>query len=586
MRSVRHRVLSRVACCLAGVVATAGCVSLPTDSPVRPGRDLGVQDEPQLNSHRPAPPAEGAAPAEIVAGYFESMLAYPRSESLTRSFLTPTAAKRWDPAEGLVVYDDETLVVEGETLTFRSRRLGALDDRGSWTSSTPASSAITLPVRVERVDGEWRLANPPAGTYIDSDYFDRYFDPFALYFFDPTSTILAPDPVYALLGESTPTVLVRNLLKGPSRRMSGIVSTAAPDDLTITAPVTLSPSGVAEISLSTVALTMTSEEQALLAAQLVWTLLPLPEVREIALTVDGQPLTIEGSGTQFSVEEAFEGYDPAGFAVRGQLFGITRQGLVRVTQDGSTLLPAPIATALEKPRSVAVDPSGALAAVVSRQGSRVVVGQVFDETSGTSTWFRGGKDLLRPSWDLHQVLWLVDRTSAGARIYVTTGDQTRTVKAAGITGQRVLSFAISRDATRMAAIVSQDGRTRLVIAMIDRSPDDPLDVTLSSADPVFVPSVSFSGTNNLVWMSPTSVAVLADEVGGDLQPFEVSIDGSTITAFDGFLPVRPRAIASGPNVEIPVLVGSRRGELYVRDPESGWEPFGGGSRVRSPAYPG
>ncbi len=576
-----HAVLSGLVC----LAVTTGCVSIPTESPVSQGRDLGVQDEPQLNSNLPPGPAPGATREEIAAGFLEAMLAYPRSKSLARSFLTSDAAARWDPAETLVVYDDRDLKEDDGIVVFRSRRLGSLDERGSWTSSTPGTSEITVQIRTEQVDGEWRLAGPPAGTYIDADYFERYFDPFALHFFDPTGTILTPDPVYLLLGESTATTLVRDLLKGPSRQLRGVAYTVAPDDLAISSPVQVSSAGLAEVPLSASALTMSPDDRRLFAAQLMWTLRALPEVETIAITVDGQQVSIEGSGTQFSVDE-FAGYDPAGFAAARQLLGLAPRRVVTVTQDGATRVVGSVAAAAKEARSVAADPSGALAAAVSRDGSDVFVGSVSTAGGGTSPWFRRGEDLLRPSWDIHQVLWLVDRTAGGARLYATTADRTRSVTAPGITAERVLSFAVARDGTRMAAVVEEDGRARLVIALIDRSAADPGDVTLSPATTVYGPEVTFSGDNNLAWLSPTSVAVLANEDGGDLQPFEVSIDGSRVVTFDGFLPIRPVSIASGPNIDIPLVVGSRRGELYVRDPESGWAPFGEGTRVSSPVYPG
>jgi len=566
-------------------LAATGCASIPTDSTVRQGRDLGVQDEPQLNSNLPPGPAAGASREEIAAGFFEAMLAYPRSESLARSFLTPDASDRWDPAATLVVYDDQEINEEKGVAVFRSRRLGSLDERGSWTSSTAGTSEVTVPLRTERVGGEWRLATPPAGTYIDVDYFDRYFDQFSLHFFDPTETILTPDPVYLLLGESTATTLVRDLLKGPSRQLSEVAFTVAPDGLAVTAPVQVSAAGLAEVPLNGSALTMSPADRRLFAAQLTWTLRPLPEVETISITVDGQPVSIEGSGTQFSIEE-FAGYDPAGFVATTRLFGLTPRGLATVTQDGAAKVTGSVSGATENPRAVSADPSGARAAVVSQDGSRVVVGSVSSVAEGTSTWFRRGEDLLRPSWDIHQVLWVVDRTKTGARVFVSTGNRTQRVKAPGVTSEQVLSFAISRDGTRMAAVVKERGSVRLVIALIDRRAADPADVTVTPAISVFGPEVTFSGDNNLAWSSPTSVVVLANEDGGDLQPFDVSIDGSRVMPFDGFLPIRPVSIASGPNIEIPVVVGSQRGELYVRDPESGWAPFGEGTRVLSPAYPG
>ncbi|MDQ3480147.1 MAG: hypothetical protein M3423_02255, partial [Actinomycetota bacterium] len=66
-----HALLSGLVC----LAVTTGCVSIPTESPVSQGRDLGVQDEPQLNSNLPPGPAPGATREEIAAGFLEAMLA-------------------------------------------------------------------------------------------------------------------------------------------------------------------------------------------------------------------------------------------------------------------------------------------------------------------------------------------------------------------------------------------------------------------------------------------------------------------------------------------------------------------------------
>ncbi len=585
MRALRRpRLLGCIVAGAVSVVAT-GCASIPTDSPVREGREVGAQDEPQLNSNLPSGPVAGASREEIVAGFFEAMLAYPRSDELARSFLSPAAADRWDPSRTLVVYDDQRLIERETAVNFESRRLGSLDEHGSWTSSTAGTSGITLPLRTEVIDGEWRLANPPSGTYIDRDYFVRYFDPFSLYYFDPTGTILTPDPVYLLLDDATATHLVENLLRGPSGQLLGVASTAAAPGLAVTDPVDVTINGLAEIPLNAVAASMSPDERRLLAAQLSWTLRALPDVETLAITVGGQRLNIEGSGTEFGVDD-FTGYDPAGFAASRQLFGWSQRGLVTVSQDGASGVVGAIADAVRSPRDFAVDPSGTRAAVVKTGGDDVVVGLVSEVGGGVSTWFSNARDLLRPSWDIHQILWLVDQTRNGARLSIATANKIQTVRASGITGEKVLSFAISRDGTRIAAITKTDRRTRLSIAIIDRVGGDPFDVQLSVARTVFGPNVTFSGRNHLAWLSPTSVAVLANEDGGNLQPFDVSIDGSSITTFDGFLPIRPLSIASGPNIDIPVVVGNRKGVLYARGPESGWARYAGTAKVLSPVYPG
>jgi len=580
------RLPARFAVGLLAVALAAGCVSIPTDGPIRRGRDVGVRDEPQLNSNLPAGPAPGASREEVVAGFFDAMLAYPRQDALAREFLTEPAATKWSPDQSLVVYDDQELSDNPEAVTVRALRLGTLDSRGAWTSSTRATAQVSLSLRTELVGDEWRIANPPVGTYIDADYFDRYFEPFALFFFDPTESILTPDPVYLSLGESTLAMLVEDLLRGPSVRLAGIVSTAAPRGLTVAGSVTLSANGQARIPLSSEARQMSADQRRLLAAQLTWTLKSLAEVASISLTVDGQPLEVPGSGASFGIDE-FSGYDPAGFgASLRQLFGLSSRGLVTVSADGISRVTGSIGRGPRDARSGAVEPSGDRAALVDATGRRLVVGQVSAAGGGTAVWFNDGTDLLRPSWDIHHVLWVVDMTERGAALYTLVAGRARPIEVPGITGETVLGFAVSRDGTRLAAVVRRQGKTKLVISIINRDAKRPADVVLTTAEEVQGPDVTFSGTDNLAWLSPTSVAVLANDDGGDLQPFEVRIDGSNLSTFEGFLPIRPLTVAAAPNPDVPLVVGGGNGSLYFRSPEAGWTAYGPRVRVRLPFYPG
>ena len=574
------------------VLAVPGCVSIPTDSAVQAGRDVGVQDEPQLNSNLPPGPVDGATREEVVTGFFQAMLAYPRQDALARKFLTPSAARYWDPDRSLVVYDDQEISSAGKAVDVRARRLGTLDKRGAWTSSTRGIDKVDLSVVTKTVKGEWRIANPPDGTYIDADYFERYFDPFSLYFFDPTRTILSPDPIYLLLNDFTATQLVQNLLRGPGAALRGVVSTAAPAGLELTRPVTVSQtSGLAGVALDDTARAMRPGQRRLFSAQLTWTLRQLPEIESISLSVEGRPLAVPGSGDRFDIEE-FSGYDPALFGASRQLFGLTRRGLAQVSEDGVSAATGAVTRQRFDPRSAAIDPDGARAALVNQSGTKAVVSPVSESDQesvsggGPSIWFDRGTDLLRPSFDVHEVLWLVDRTPDGARLLVVTRTRARTVTAPGITGERVLGFSVSRDGTRLAAVVRSAGAARLVVTVVDRDPERPARVRLSTARQVSGLGLTFGGENNIAWLSSTSVAVLASESGGSLQPFDVRIDGSSREPFDGFLPIRPVSIAAAPNPDVPLAVGNRTGQIYLRAPELGWSAYAGAAKVQAPVYPG
>jgi Lipoprotein LpqB beta-propeller domain/Sporulation and spore germination len=579
-----RRSFAAVALCAVTALLAAGCAAIPTESPVEQAQATGVQQEPQLITNVPAGPTPGATREEIVSEFFAAMLAYPQSLTTARQFLTADAATAWDPTDGLVVYDDEEITTSRGQVSVTVHVRGRLDRRGAWTTATAATRTQRIDLRLERERGEWRIANPPNGTFIDNDYFTQYFRQFSLYYFDPTMSVLTPDPVYLMLDDTTATALVSDLLRGPQPDLSGVAATAVPPRTELDVAVTTSNSGRVDVPLTPAVLSLSAEQRRLLAAQLTWTLGQLPEVRRISVTVGGSPVDIPGVTVKgvFSVDE-FAGYDPS-FASLAGLYALSSKGLVTVSEGHTTPVSAPISKDASAARYVAVDPTAAQAALVV--GRKVLVGGTEATAAEPSVWFRGTGVVIRPSWDVHGVLWVVDNTPSGARVYTVTASGARRVSAPGIDGRRVSAFAVSRDGVRLVAILSGASSSRLVVSVIDRQADHPAAVQLSPAQRIRSPGFGAVSMSDLAWASPTTLLVLASKKSADPQPYEVSIDGSNASAVGGFLPVRPVSVAAGPNVNAPLVIGGRGGEIYVQTPEQQWLPFGGLSRLRSPVYPG
>jgi hypothetical protein len=571
---------------IAAALVTAGCVSIPDSSRVREGNALDVQDEPDVISNIPVGPLPGATPVEIVSGYFAAMMAYPQNDSIARQFLTPTAAQNWSPDAAVVVYDDQTIVERPDGVWVRIGTLGRLDQRGSWTSSNPASPDLRTELRLTKIDDEWRIVNPLPGVYVNRDHFLRSYMPLSLYFFDPTETVLTPDPTYLLIEAGTATELVRNLLRGPTRDLVGIAVTYAPASTELTGPVVVSEAGRATVPLSADILTLSDQEQQLFAAQLTWTFRQLSDIEQISLQVAGATVDIPGVGTSFSVGE-FSGYDPAAFAANRQLFALSRRGMVFLDDAGPVQLSGPIAGVSRRARSAAVDPTGAVGAVVSADGRAVTVAGVdSDSTDLPQVWLRGGVHLLRPSWDVHQLLWVVDRRRGGAVLHAIWRGRDRIVKAPGLSGQRIAGFAVSRDGVRFAAVIETAEAARLVIAKIQRTAERPSDVRLVRVREVVSPDLTLAGVSGLAWDSPTGVVLLANSESGDRQVYRVGIDGSVVEGVTGFLPSRPLSLAAGSNEDAPVAVGTQDGHVYVRTPDEQWAEIPSLIRLHDPTYPG
>ncbi len=569
---------------LAGCCVVSGCVSVPQSSPASPGRSVGVQDEPQHVTNDPAGPVRGASPLQIAEGFFGAMLAYPQTMTTARSYLTSSAASRWDPSDHVVVYDTLSSSLNRSGVIVDAHALGTLDRRGSWASVRPGRAQLGIQLRLVKVSGQWRVANPPSGLYVDSDYFNSNYSDFSLYFFDPSRVVLAADPVYLVDDESAATALVHDLIAGPTASLHGAVTTAISGRTTIAAGVSTSPSGLAEVPLSEDFLKLSNDDRQFFAAQLAWTLRQLPEIHSVSITVDGTRVDIPGFNSVFGVDE-FLGYDSSGLTGDRRLFALSSKGLVSVSSSRVTPVLSGVRAA-ESARSAAVDDNGDLAALVSSDGTYIGVYNIPSAGASGREWVKGATSLLRPSWDFRRVLWAVDQTANGSRIYAATAKHQRVVRAPGLAGTDIVSFGVSHDGVRFAAIVKEHGVTRLVIAVIHRDPDHPARVSLARPRTILTSGVVLSDLAQLAWAGPTTVVMLARANNGARQPWQVEVDGSAATDVGEFLHVPPTSVASGASVDAPIAVGAPGGQIYVQQSDLQWLQLGAATQLRSPVYAG
>ncbi|HYO32431.1 MAG TPA: LpqB family beta-propeller domain-containing protein [Nocardioidaceae bacterium] len=566
---------------------TAGCVSVPNSSSIEEGRAVGVQDDPQHITNDPPGPLPGASPQAIASGFFAAMLAYPQTVTTAREFLTSRAAAQWDHGAGVVVYEGRSFIRTANGIAVGGEQLGRLDERGTWTSVKPEQSTSLVRLRMAEVDGEWRITNPPPGLYIDSTYFSNNYGKFSLYFFDPSHKVLAADPVYLVDDETATTALVADLVDGPTRSLRQAVQTAIPRETTIDVAVSTSSSGVAEVPLSEEILQLSADNLQLVAAQLAWTLRQIPDIRSISVTVDGSQLEIPGFGPTFGVDQ-FSGYDPAGITGVRKLFALSPRGLVSLS-GGAAARVVTAGTLEEQPLSAAVDADGVRAAFVTEAGRAVMVSALaVGSDVGSADWLRG-TSFLRPVWDLHGVLWAVDSVATGSDIYVaTTARNERLVRAPGLRGADIVSFAVSRDGVRFAAVVRDGDTTRLVISTIERDPRRPSSLRLGV--PTSVPALTsatdgaeLTDMTSLAWVSPTAVVVLAGGEDADRHPWQVEVDGSRTADVGQYLPVVPDSVAADVNQEQPIAVGAGS-QVFVQEPDLQWVRVGEGTRLRMPFY--
>jgi len=594
--AVRHRGVTGLLVLLVGLAAgpvLAGCVSVPTSGPVSSvGEPPGVGSS-QVNV--PAGPAPGASREELVQGFLAAMEAFPVSTEVATTFLTDSAAQRWHPQRGTVVYDDPSaLALPGRRVAVDMREVATLTARGTFLPSSRPASARRQVFSLARVDGEWRLDNPPDALFIRRYFFEQTYRSFDLFFLDRSGEALVADPVYLPIGDQLATRLVQGLLAGPTRWLGDQATAAAPPGTEVEPSVPLQPDGVADVQLSQPVADASPEQLERLSAQLVWTLGQVDGIEGVRISVDGAPVSVEGTGVVQSLG-AWPQYDPNGSSLRAQLYAL-RRGALTVVGDAD-----PVAGIWGRGAGLAdfsVDRDVSLVAALDGSRRRLLQGPLSAEAdSQVETWYRARGTLSDPQWDRTGHLWVLDHTAGATRWVVADGQRAVAVPAGRLGRADVTAMAISADGSRVAAVVDgwdgpvwgggrSPGQT-VVIARVVRSVDGESVRRIDRAYAVHARGAGFTKVLDIDWSSPSRVAVLADIGSLTAQPFQLALDGSSLlggtVSGEALLEVEARTLAAVGVADAPTVVGDSGGNLSVLGTDEPWSVVADG--LRRPHYP-
>lgn len=579
--ATRLRALLCVLLVLAGSTA-AGCASLPDSGPVHvreEDRTDQPQDAPYFN---PPGPATDGSPSAIVSGFLVAMQANPLSTSVARKFLSERARSSWKPNRGTIVYEAFTVRPTSSGARVRLADTRRLDARGGWQGGSPGR-AETLRVRLVSEDGQWRIDNPVDALVIPTSFFDRTFSRFNLYFYDQTARVLLPDPVFIPRGDQTATNLVRGLLGGPGPALADIAGSALPSRTGLDLSVVVTESGVAEIPLSREVLRATPGELSRAVDQLSWTLRQVPGIERVRLTVAGTPVTLPSGRVDAPVTSGGE-YDAGG---RGEpeLWGLRGGRVVDLSDGEDTAVEGPLGAGYAL-RSLAVSESPRRIAAVSDDGTTLFVAPA--EGGGTeapvSRPLTSGTDLLRPTYDMFGDLWLVDRTTQGARVLVVHEGRVRAVRVPGVTGREVAAFSIARDGSRLA--VAYAGTPAPPVRVVDILRTDEGIVSGAGRSRVLAAGGPDSARIvDLGWRDPGTLAVLTRPSEETSRVGYHSADGSPVptslvqpSVFRG----SAQAMVVAPDATSPLHLITADQRLYTLSGNGSWPRSS--SRIAAAAY--
>lgn len=568
---------------LAALLVLTGCASLPVSGPVhRVAADRSGR-VPEAAYFNPPGPTRDESPGAVVSGFLVAMQANPLSTSVARSFLSEHAKSSWRPSRGTIVYEAYTVEATARGVRVRLTDTRRLDSRGGWRGARAGSE--TLDIHLVSENGQWRIDNPVDALVVPISYFERSFARYDLYFHDQTGRVLLPDPVFIPRGQQTATNLVRGLLAGPGAAVSPVTRSAVPSGTTLDLSVVVTESGIAEVPLSREVLKASRKELTDLVDELAWTLRQVPGVDRLRITVGGTPLPLPDGRTDVPVTVGAE-LDAGSSGSRPTLWGLRSGRVVDLSSSSAFPVPGPLGRPGYSLRSLAVSDAPRRVAAISRDGTTVyeAPADVRSSSARVQRIFDSGNDLLRPAFDMFGDLWLLDRTSRGARVYVVHGASVHEVVARGVTGADVTGFSVARDGSRFA--VSLAGGADPVARVVDVLRTDEGAVT-GTGHQTEISSDAVDGARvaDLGWRDPGTLALLARPSGDTSQVVFIGAEGSPVAAtllqpsvFRG----AATTLVVSPDLEVPVRLLSADQGVFTLSGSGQWPRTG--SRVLAAAY--
>lgn len=480
----RHRGML-VTPALVTLLVLGGCVSIPTSGEVRTEAIDAESDEPQ-NVTLPEGPVDGQSMTDLLAGFLRAGRGPQDNYSVAQQFLAP--GTDWNGTSRVLVTSSAIIPIQldADTAGVTVTVVGEVDATGHYTE-VPAQSQ-TLTYDFVEVDGEYRISRADPGTVLRENAFASAFDPYPLYYFDPSFAYLVPDLRWFPVTRSVANRIVRELAIGPAAWLQpGVVISAFPQGSSAEA-VTDAP-GV-EVKLSAEVRSESALTQRRIIQQIEASLRALSNVTEYSYTAGGLDLA------------PADGTDPvSAYTVRDNVIGGMGGSFGTLSADGVNALDgigtgadalAPTAASLARDReAVAVLGAGGVSLV---DGSGVVT---IDSRAG----------LVAPSLDAHGFVWTVPRSDPGG-LLVTAADQQPRALPLPVDGE-VVALEISRDGARALLALATSNGPRVTVLGIQRDAD----LVPVAFGPAYDLEVS-GGIVDVAWVDGTHVAVLSADADG------------------------------------------------------------------------
>jgi hypothetical protein len=498
-----------------------GCSSIPRSGSVQAGRDAVTGENP-APIFLPFGPRADASMEEILTGFIDAATSPENNYEIAREFLTPEFRNSWKSDTGVTVYDGSernVVPIDATTMSFDVMPVAEVNASGEYHEE---GSTSTLPLRYSfaQVDDQWRISEAPNGTVLDQSTFKDVFSAQSLYFFDPDYRYLVPDVRWFPRGASTPTKIVNGVLNGPSAWLAGAVTSAFPEGTALTADAVTVVAGDAKVDLNGEALNADTITRQRMRSQLEAS---LPGGLTVSITINQNSQDIDGLGA--NEPKVNPRVDARALVLREGEFGFlaaTGKSITPIAGLSETV-------AALAPSAVALSPSQTAAAALTTTGVYGVrVGDV-------ARLFDPRQNLIEPSIDGSGFVWSVPADRPNELFVYNAQGAAVALPTPWPDASSIAALQVSRDGTRVIALLNASGQSRLVVSAVTRADGVPaglgevVQLAAAAGTPMDATWIDQSTVAYLTVQASGESRIVAQEIGGTSTPLESSTGIESIT---------------------------------------------------------
>lgn len=532
------------------VIALTGCASLPMAGPVRIGPDLVPTTDGESVYYSPSSPVEGATQAEILSGFIAAGTGPQNDYAVAREYLSESIRSSWNPNQEVLIQRSTPQVnISNQDTAELVVDVSAEVDADGKYQITPAGTTRVLEFSFVLENSEWRLSAAPDATILIRPVFDVVFSPYSVFFVDRQKRFLVPELRWFPTTAATGTRLANALLRGASSWLKPAVVSAIPTGTRLSIDAVTVEDGVALVDLTARALVASRADRSLMKAQLEATLSQLPNVSEVAISIERSRQDIQDSAAD---SRTLPARTLAVLSENGlESVSASEQPFFQSGQDFFELNDiSEIALSSQSGWVAALTDNGVIRTRGERLGLDV---ELIDSRAA----------IAGIGFDLQEYLWSISRTPGSSIIVTSSSGEPSIVSAPWLAGRSIRGFALSPEGSRVALLVQGSGPAELLVSGVVRNiSGSPIEL----ADPIQVASDQ-ANLISVSWVDPLTIATV--NIDGGSATALLSTIGGTSRAIPALARTRT-IVAAGAGSQLFLL--TETGELFSYR-GSTWSPL-------------